>query len=102
MLVISLFFTVFFYRVAANEESGSDPSQDPVQEADQNSENSENDFSYSKGSLLIRLHDSFLNTLSEDEHTLKVVFPDGEASTIFYVTKRSEKPRYVIPLTGVE
>ena len=49
MLVISLFFTVFFYRVAANEESGSDPSQDPVQEADQNPENSENDFSYGKG-----------------------------------------------------
>ena len=93
---------MFFYRIAANEENGSDPSQDPVQEADQNSENSENDFSYGKGSLLIRLHDSFLNTLSEGEHTLKVVFPDDEASTILYVTKRTEKPHYVIPPTGIE
>lgn len=60
------------------------------------------DYLYAQGSLIIRLRDRFLNTLSEGKHTLRVVFPDGDASTVFYVTRKSEKPHYVIPITGVE
>ena len=63
---------------------------------------SEKDFSYERGSLIVRLRDSFLNTLTEGEHTLKVSFADGDAITTFYVTKGQVRSHYVIPLTGVE
>ncbi len=63
---------------------------------------SEKDFSYERGSLIVILRDSFLNTLTEGEHTLKVSFADGDAITTFYVTKGQVRLRYVMPLMDVE
>ena len=62
----------------------------------------EGQYVYSKGSLLIRLDDSYLNSLSVGKHSLRVVFSDGEVTSYFYVRERTKPSSrdYVIPKTG--
>ncbi|MBR5340878.1 MAG: InlB B-repeat-containing protein [Erysipelotrichaceae bacterium] len=57
------------------------------------------EYDYEIGSLIINLHDSCLNSLSEGKHTLRVDFSKGSATTEFSVKKR--KIYYHIPITGV-
>ena len=45
------------------------------------------------GSTIITLNKDYVDSLSEGEHTLKVVFNDGEASTTFVVAKVSSNPQ---------
>ena len=60
------------------------------------------DYQYDRGSLLIYLHDSYLNSLSLGKHILTVRFPDGEVSADFFVKERTKPstPDYVPPRTG--
>ena len=63
---------------------------------------SEDVYTYENGSLIVKLKDSYLNTLSVGDHTLKVEFTDGEAETVFTVIKKTEPvtPSYTPPKTG--
>ena len=49
-------------------------------------------FDASQGSVNISLKAEFLNTLAVGEHTLKVLFADGEAETILTVSAAKEQP----------
>ena len=70
------------------------------------------DFIARKGSLIITLEPSYLETLSTEKHTLKVVFGDtGEVNTYFYVQNKSipsggessdSSASYKLPKTGIE
>ena len=53
-----------------------------------------------QGSVNIRLKAAFLNTLSVGEHTLKVLFNDGEAATTVTVLAADEE-RTVVPQDNV-
>ena len=53
-----------------------------------------------KGSLIVELKTNLLNKLAAGKHTLTVVFNDGEAEAIFYLSKN--KPHYAPPVTGIE
>ncbi len=71
-----------------------------------------NQYTYEKGSLIVKIVPFYLNTLSVGQHTLTVKFADGEASAIFYIKERSKPsepenketatPDFVFPRTGVE
>ena len=63
---------------------------------------SEDVYTYENGSLIVKLKDSYLNTLSVGDHTLKVEFTDGEAETVFTIIKKTEPvtPSYTPPKTG--
>lgn len=63
---------------------------------------SEDVYTYENGSLIVKLKDSYLNTLSVGDHTLKVEFTDGEAEAVFTVIKKTEPvtPSYTPPKTG--
>ena len=54
------------------------------------------------GSLIISLHEDYLNTLSVGTHKLTVKFVDGEVSADFVIRERTKpsSPDYVIPKTG--
>ena len=62
----------------------------------------ESDYVCENGSLIAKLHDSLLNSLSVGNHTLKVVFTDGEVSAPFIVKEREKPstPSYIPPKTG--
>ncbi|MBQ5553078.1 MAG: InlB B-repeat-containing protein, partial [Erysipelotrichaceae bacterium] len=62
----------------------------------------ESDYTCENGSLIAKLHDSLLNSLSVGNHTLKVVFTDGEISAPFVVKEREKPstPSYIPPKTG--
>lgn len=51
------------------------------------------------GSLVVELKPNLLNKSAAGQHKLTVVFDDGEADAIFYITKN--KHHYVPPVTGV-
>ena len=62
------------------------------------------------GSIIIKLKPELLNDLSVGDHTLKIVFDDGEASAKFTIKEKgnnnnnnnSNNKPYIIPKTGVE
>lgn len=61
----------------------------------------EEDYSFSKGSVIINLKASYLETLPVGEHTLTVRFNDGnDVTTKFSIS--NPVPAYVAPKTGVE
>ena len=69
------------------------------------------DFTARKGSLIITLEPSYLETLTAEKHTLRVVFGDtGEVTTYFYVKNKStpgggdsdSSASYKLPKTGIE
>ena len=51
---------------------------------------SDSDFLSKEGSTVIDLNSSYLDSLDDKEHTLKVVFSNGEATTKFNVVSKSE------------
>ena len=51
---------------------------------------SEENYTATKGSVNIKLSADYLETLSEGEHTLKLLFTDGEAETSFTVNGKEE------------
>ena len=53
----------------------------------------------SKGSLIITLDASYLNTLSAGVHNMQVFFKDGSCSTAFIVEKQTYS--YTVPVTGI-
>ena len=58
------------------------------------------------GSAIIKLKPGYLQTLNLGEHTLTVVFEEGNEVTVkFYVKQKSsnkESKTYAIPRTGIE
>ena len=63
----------------------------------------------SKGSIIIALKASYLETLSAGDHTITAVFDDGRSKAVRFtiLDKRSadskeEKKTYVLPVTGIE
>ena len=54
-----------------------------------------------KGSLIIRLKASYLDTLETGEHILKVDFLDGKQSIAEFTIKEKTSPEYVIPIMGI-
>ena len=56
---------------------------------------SEGDFSAAKGSVELKLSDSFLNTLKVGEHTITVVFADADVSAKFKVVEPAEEATVV-------
>jgi hypothetical protein len=59
-------------------------------------------FASSDGSLIISVHDPYLNKLAAGTHRLTVRFADGEAGTDLYVRERARPvtPSHVLPKTG--
>ena len=58
-----------------------------------------------KGSIIVKLKPSYLETLSVGEHTLTALFNDGNNVEVkFYIRNKVQpvQPSYPIPLTGVE
>lgn len=51
---------------------------------------SNNDYTSKEGSTVIELNSSYLDSLDDKEHTLKVVFSNGEAITKFNVVSKNE------------
>ena len=51
---------------------------------------SNNDYTSKEGSTIIELNSSYLDSLDDKEHTLKVVFNNGEATTKFNVVSKNE------------
>ena len=52
-----------------------------------------------QGSLIITLDSSYLNTLPEGVHTMKVFFIDGSCSAFFIIEKQQDS--YIVPITGI-
>ena len=54
-----------------------------------------------KGSIIVKLKPSYLETLSVGEHTLTAMFKDGNNVTVKFYVRKKKQP-YPIPITGVE
>ena len=69
-----------------------------------------NKYTIGYGSIIIKLKPELLNTLSTGNHTLKVVFDDGNTTADFTIKEKgnnnnnnnSNNKPYIIPKTGVE
>lgn len=55
-----------------------------------------------KGSLKIIFKDTYLNSLSLGEHTVKAVFNDGSASAVVKIKEKRGRDIYIIPMTGID
>ncbi|SHH44805.1 cohesin domain-containing protein [Clostridium grantii] len=54
-----------------------------------------NHYTLEPGDTVVTLNPEYLGNLSEGKHTLTVVYPDGEASTKFTITKEETTPKTV-------
>ena len=59
-------------------------------------------YDVSKGSLRLKLKPSYLNTLSNGDHLLKVEFSDGDIQVRIRISERPSGTSYRIPVTGIE
>lgn len=59
---------------------------------------------YEKGSVIVKLKPSYLETLSLNNHTITAIFTDGQSSASFKIVDQSkaETRTYVIPRTGID
>ena len=61
-----------------------------------------NNYVKTKGSVIIRLKASYLETLSAGKHELKAHFLDKGEVSIEITIKEKTRPAYIIPVTGIE
>ncbi len=74
-----------------------------------NKETSKDNYDAGKGSVIINLKSSFLDTLSEGEHTLTALFDDGDSVTVKFTVaakaatvekKEAKENKAASPITG--
>lgn len=64
-------------------------------------------YTYEKGSVLIHLKSSYLETLSVGDHSIVAVFADGQSKATRFTIRAKDKQEesrktYILPLTGIE
>lgn len=62
----------------------------------------ENCYIKTKGSAIINLKVSYLETLTSGKHKLKAIFHDGGEVISEFIIKNKASPGYIIPVTGIE